>query len=65
MDTTGAGPKTKLLHPQVMRVSGTAVVIREPKQAIAKLVRVENIGLDSQLNMLFVNQEAELVFHPI
>uniref|UniRef100_A0A1B6CT64 Uncharacterized protein n=1 Tax=Clastoptera arizonana TaxID=38151 RepID=A0A1B6CT64_9HEMI len=65
MDTTGAGDKAKTLDTQVMRVSGTAVVVKEPKQSAAKLVRVENIGLDSQLNVLFVIQEAELLFHPI
>lgn len=48
-----------------MRVSGTAVVRRDPGQNEAKLIKVENVGLASQLNVLFVIQEAHLEFHPI
>jgi hypothetical protein len=61
-DTTN---ETRKPDPQVMRVSGTAVVSRGPKQAVAKLLRIENIGLSSQLNVLFVTQQAKLVFIPL
>jgi len=57
--------ETRKPDPQVMRVSGTAVVSRGPKQAAAQLVRIENIGLSSQLNVLFVTQQAKLVFIPL
>lgn len=62
LDTTN---ETRKPEPQVMRVSGTAVVSRGPKQATAQLIRIENIGLSSQLNVLFVTQKAKLVFHPL
>lgn len=57
--------ETRKPEPQVMRVSGTAVVSRGPTQSTAQLVRIENIGLSSQLNLLFVTQQAKLVFHPL
>jgi hypothetical protein len=62
MDTTNEMRKPE---PQVLRVSGTAVVSRRHAQAAAQLVRIENIGLSSQLNLLFVIQQAKLVFHPL
>lgn len=62
MDTTNEMRKPE---PQVLRVSGTAVVSRRQAQAPAQLVRIENIGLSSQLNLLFVTQQAKLVFHPL
>ncbi|PNF38294.1 hypothetical protein B7P43_G11621 [Cryptotermes secundus] len=62
MDTTNEMRKPE---PQVLRVSGTAVVSRRQAQAAAQLVRIENIGLSSQLNLLFVTQQAKLVFHPL
>jgi hypothetical protein len=62
LDTTN---ETRKPEPQVMRVSGTAVVSRGPTQGTAQLVRIENIGLSSQLNVLFVTQQAKLVFHPL
>ncbi|XP_054288791.1 uncharacterized protein LOC129004288 isoform X1 [Macrosteles quadrilineatus] len=64
MDTTRAGVPTTC-DSHTMRVSGTAVVARRPRQSRADLLRVENIGLDSQLNLLFVIQQAELTFHPV
>lgn len=64
MDTTRAGMASANADYHTMRVSGTAVVARGPRQSSAKLLRVDNIGLDSQLNLLFVIQEAELTFHP-
>nr|CAD7455029.1 unnamed protein product [Timema tahoe] len=50
---------------EAMRVSGTAVVVREPGQPKARLRRVENVGLASQLNLLFVNQQTVLVSYPL
>ncbi|XP_069683620.1 uncharacterized protein [Periplaneta americana] len=57
--------ESKEPEPHVMRVSGTAIVSRGPHQTAAQLKRIENIGLASQLNMLFVTQQAKLVFHPL
>ncbi|XP_075237149.1 uncharacterized protein LOC142333652 isoform X2 [Lycorma delicatula] len=48
-----------------MRVSGTALLEKTPKQTTASLLRIDNIGLDSQLNLLFVTQHAHLVFYPV
>ncbi|PSN44392.1 hypothetical protein C0J52_05754 [Blattella germanica] len=62
LDTTN---EKRAPEPQVMRVSGTAVVSRRPKQTSAQLVKIENIGLASQLNLLFVTQQTKLVFHPL
>nr|CAD7266478.1 unnamed protein product [Timema shepardi] len=50
---------------EAMRVSGTAVVVREPGQPKARLRRIENVGLASQLNLLFVNRQTVLVFYPL
>ncbi|KAG8224050.1 hypothetical protein J437_LFUL001127 [Ladona fulva] len=50
---------------QVMRVSGHAIVEKKTRARNAELLRIENVGLDSQLNLLFVNQETDLVFCPL
>ncbi|XP_063239418.1 uncharacterized protein LOC134540543 [Bacillus rossius redtenbacheri] len=52
-------------HAEDMRVSGTAVAERGPGQPCAVLRRVQDIGLDSQLNVLFLARQAELVFLPL
>lgn len=49
----------------VMRVSGTAVLEKKSNQSTASLLRIDNIGLDSQLNLLFVTQHSHLVFYPV
>lgn len=61
--TTGGGSVDSEVH--LMKVSGVALVRKEPDQAVAKLVRVYNVGLDSQLNLLFAHSQTELTFHPI
>lgn len=48
----------------LMRVSGVAVVRKEPKASEARIIRVENIGLDSQLTLIFAQTETDLVFIP-
>jgi len=48
----------------LMRVSGVAIVRKDPKQNIAKVVKVYNIGLDSQLNILFAQTHTEIKFIP-
>ncbi|XP_019872693.1 uncharacterized protein LOC109600939 isoform X2 [Aethina tumida] len=48
----------------LMRVCGLAVVRKEPKASEARVVRVENVGIDSQLNVLFAQTHTELVFEP-
>lgn len=62
LDTTGSD---KEVEPHTMRVSGTAIVAKAPGQTSAQLLRVQDIGLDSQLNILFATQWDELVFVPL
>lgn len=52
-------------EPHIMRISGTAVVGKKPAESEAKILRIENIGLDSQLNILFSTQWDELIFSPV
>lgn len=61
--TTGGGSVDSEVH--LMKVSGVAVVRKEPDQPTAKLVKVYNVGLDSQLNLLFAHSQTELTFHPL
>lgn len=61
--TTGGGSVDSEVH--LMKVSGVALVRKEPGQAVAKLVKVFNVGLDSQLNLLFAHSQTELTFHPL
>lgn len=51
-------------NEKVMRVTGTAVMVKNSKDKWAKLERIENIGLDSQINLLFIREHEELVFLP-
>lgn len=48
----------------LMRVSGLAVVRKEPKSNTAKIVKVDNIGLDSPLYILFSQTHTEITFIP-
>ncbi|XP_065200264.1 uncharacterized protein LOC135831590 isoform X2 [Planococcus citri] len=48
---------------QVMRVSGTAMLKKSSRDKIARLDRIENIGLDSQLNVLFFAEHSNLIFY--
>lgn len=50
---------------QLMRVCGVAVVRKDPKDGEAKILRVENVGLDSQLKVLFARTQTELTFLPL
>ncbi|KAK6617808.1 hypothetical protein RUM43_014036 [Polyplax serrata] len=52
-------------NDKVMRVTGTAVVGKSSREPVAVLLRVENIGLDSQINLLFVHEQEELIFLPV
>ncbi|KAG7308601.1 hypothetical protein JYU34_005820 [Plutella xylostella] len=61
--TTGGGSVDSEVH--LMRVSGVALVRKEPTNSTARLVKVFNVGLDSQLNLLFAHSQTELTFHPI
>ncbi|VVC91205.1 unnamed protein product [Leptidea sinapis] len=61
--TTGGGSADSEVH--LMKVSGTALVRKDPSQPIAKLVKLYNVGLDSQLNLLFAHSQTELTFHPL
>lgn len=61
--TTGGGSVDSEVH--LMKVSGVAQVRKEPGQAVAKLVKLYNVGLDSQLNLLFAHSQTELTFHPL
>ncbi|CAH0547951.1 unnamed protein product [Brassicogethes aeneus] len=48
----------------LMRVCGHALVRKEPKSTEARIVKVENVGIDSQLNVLFAQTHTELIFTP-
>ncbi|XP_053609378.1 uncharacterized protein LOC128674664 isoform X2 [Plodia interpunctella] len=61
--TTGGGTVDSEVH--LMKVSGVALVRKEPDSSVAKLVKVFNVGLDSQLNLLFAHSQTELTFHPL
>ncbi|CAG9561866.1 unnamed protein product [Danaus chrysippus] len=61
--TTGGGSVDSEVH--LMKVSGTALVRKEPGESSAKLIKVFNVGLDSQLNLLFAHSQTELTFHPL
>ncbi|CAI6356582.1 unnamed protein product [Macrosiphum euphorbiae] len=45
-----------------VRVSGTAVVVKYSKQNEAKLLYIDNVGLSSNLNLVFMNQKSHLIF---
>ncbi|XP_044728559.1 uncharacterized protein LOC123292094 isoform X2 [Chrysoperla carnea] len=49
----------------LMRVYGLAVVRKDPRQPEAQVIRVDNVGLDSQLNLLFFHKQTELTFYPL
>ena len=49
---------------RLMRVYGLAVIRKEPNRNEAHVIRVENVGLDSQLNVLFAQTHTELTFFP-
>ncbi|CAG9864431.1 unnamed protein product [Phyllotreta striolata] len=48
----------------LMRVSGLAVVRKEPKEHEAKVIRVEHVGLDSHLLLIFAQTHTELTLVP-
>nr|XP_023019872.1 uncharacterized protein LOC111508557 [Leptinotarsa decemlineata] len=48
----------------LMRVSGMAVLRKEPRAAEGKVIKIENVGLDSQLLLLFMQTHTELTFIP-
>ncbi|XP_030756595.1 uncharacterized protein LOC115882563 [Sitophilus oryzae] len=48
----------------LMRVSGVAIVRKQPKTNVARVREVYNIGLDSQLNILFAQTHTEIKFIP-
>jgi hypothetical protein len=45
-----------------VRVSGTAVVVKYSKQNEAKLLYIDNVGLSSKLNLVFMNQKSHIIF---
>ncbi|XP_059052149.1 uncharacterized protein LOC131846772 [Achroia grisella] len=61
--TTGGGSVDSEVH--LMKVSGVALLRKESGSSVAKLVKVFNVGLDSQLNLLFAHSQTELTFHPL
>lgn len=66
LEQVGDGGKhVKIDDVHRMRVAGTAILVKLPRTNRAKLLRIENIGLDSLLNLLFINQNSLLVFYPM
>ncbi|XP_071057399.1 uncharacterized protein [Onthophagus taurus] len=51
-------------NEQLLRVCGLAVVQKLPGNNQAKVLKVENVGLDSQLYLLFAHSQTELTFIP-
>lgn len=62
LEIPGGGSTANEEH--LMRVCGLAVVRKEPNGREANVIRVENVGLDSQLNVLFAQTHVELTFYP-
>ncbi|XP_014254362.1 uncharacterized protein LOC106669406 [Cimex lectularius] len=52
-------------EPHIMRISGNTILSKPAGCSEAEILRIENIGLDSQLNILFTTQWDELVFTPV
>jgi len=59
------GGRSNDSEESLMRVYGLAIVRKEPNSNTAKVECVENIALDSQLNVLFANTHTELTFWPM
>lgn len=53
---------SQICDGRVMRISGTAVLEKCSKNTEAQLLRIEDIGLDSQLNLLFLDEQPNLLF---
>ncbi len=49
----------QLCDGRVMRISGKAVLEKTNRDREARLLRIEDIGLDSQLNLLFLDEYDE------
>lgn len=49
----------------LMNICGVAVCRKEPKSNDSYVVRVENIGMDSQLKLLFAYNHTDITFVPI
>jgi len=45
-----------------LRVSGTAVVVKYHKENESKLLYIDNVGLSSKLNLVFMNQKSHIIF---
>ncbi|VVC32409.1 Hypothetical protein CINCED_3A007196 [Cinara cedri] len=48
-----------------LRVSGTAVVVKYPKENESKLLYIDNVGLSSKLNLVFMNQKSHVIFQAV
>ena len=53
---------SRICEDRVMRISGKAVLQKLSSEQQAKVLRIEDIGLDSQLNLLFFAENTNLVF---
>ena len=56
---------SKICEDRVMRISGKAVLQKSSGDKEAKVTRIEDIGLDSQLNLLFFAEHTNLVFEAL
>lgn len=50
---------------QAMRVTGSAVLVKNQKEQCARLTCIENVGLDSQVNLVYAHEGALITFYPI
>lgn len=58
------GGASSELDSHMMRIAGIAIVRKNPNTNLAKVVEVGNIGLDSQLYILFSQMHTEIKFIP-
>lgn len=52
-------------NENLVRVCGLAVARKDSNRKDGYLERIENIGLDSQLNLIFAHTNQEVIFLPI
>lgn len=50
------GETSQICDGRVMRISGMAVLEKTARDKEARLLRIQDIGLDSQLNFLFLDE---------
>lgn len=52
-------------NDHLINVYGLAIVRKDPGQREAKVIRLENVSLESQLNLFFTQTDTDLAFLPV